>query len=200
VKQFRERDLGVIVNLKGRMPNPQIEFASDADYAISTSDLLSYLITGTPGFDFSANQSQVLASFLSPTISALAADRLRRSLGSFVDAFQFELGTYNANGQGSTSRNISDYLLTATINAEKRLTRELYLGVNTGLCGFRTGNYFSGVGAKLEYRFQPNLSLQSAYEPASQSRTSCIQSEQTLLGLVPTPSQISFALRHTWRF
>lgn len=209
VKQFKDRDLGVIVNLKGRIPNPTLTFTSDADYEIATSDLLSYLITGTPGFDFGAdpNTRQVLAQLLSPTISAYAADRLRRSLGSFVDAFQFELGTYNVGSQGSSafsSSNVRSYLSTATIDAEKQVYRDVYLGVNAGLCGIRDiGNgSLAGLGVKIEYRFQPNLSFQAAYDPPQLSRTSCIADAgtQNLLGLVPSPSQFSFAVRHTWRF
>jgi autotransporter translocation and assembly factor TamB len=210
VKQFRDRDLGVIVNLKGRMPTPRLELSSDAEYSIAPSDLLSYLVTGAPGFDFGSdrNTQQILASFLSPTVSAVFADRLRRSLGGFVDAFQFELGTYGVGDQTAgvfSGKNITNYLKTATISAEQRVfNTNLYLGVNTGLCGLRDigRNNFRGIGAKIEYRFRPDLSFQGAYDPPALSRTSCIgdESQQALLGLVPSPSQFSFAVRHTWRF
>ena len=76
-------DLGVIVSLHGPLiPYPVIDFsATGVDYEIPPSDLVSYLLTGKPGFDFGQNpqSSQVVASFLAPTVSAFAADRLRQS-------------------------------------------------------------------------------------------------------------------------
>jgi translocation and assembly module TamB len=201
VKQPRDRDLGVIVRLQGRMPSPAIEFSSDADYTIAASDLISYLLTGQPGFDFGANPqaAQVLSSFLAPTLSAVAADRLRRSLGSWVDAFQLQFGNYGGAQTGfSFQSNVTNYLRSATIETGKQLTSDLYLSVNTGICQLQTGS-FRGVGAKLEYRFDPTLSLQTAYDPPTTTST-CNETQQFLFGTTPTPAQISFALRHTWRF
>jgi translocation and assembly module TamB len=202
VKQPRDRDLGVIVRLQGRMPSPVIEFSSDADYTIATSDLISYLLTGQPGFDFGANPqaAQVLSSFLAPTISAVAADRLRRAFGSWLDAFQLQFGAYGDTQNGfSLQNNFKNYLTTATIETGKQLTSDLYLSVNTGLCQLQNGRGLRGVGAKLEYRFDPTLSLQTAYDPAT-ATTTCNETQQFLFGTTPTPAQISFALRHTWRF
>ncbi len=207
VKQFKDRDLGVIVNLRGRLPQPTIEFSSDAEYTIATSDLLSYLITGAPGFDFGADRTtqQLLAAVLSPTVSAVVADRLRRSLGGFVDAFQLELGTYNLGNQGGgvfSGSNIRNYLNTATISAEKRVYRDLYVGVNAGLCGLRDigSGRFAGLGAKVEYRFRPDLSLVATYDPSSTEARGCVDNTLDLLSLVPAPATFSFAVRHTWRF
>jgi hypothetical protein len=209
VNKFNDRPLGVIVNLKGYMPNPVLEFSSDADYDISTSDLVSYLIIGQPGFDFGANAqaSQLLASVLSPTISAFTADRLRGVLGSFVD-LQLEFGNYQVGGAGQnpfSSASIRNYLYTASITAEKRVYRDLYLGVNAGLCGLRdiAQKGLTGVGAKAEYRFKPELSLQASYDPPSEARTSCLEEGyqlSQLLGLVKSPGQFAFSVRHSWRF
>jgi hypothetical protein len=200
VKRQRDRDLGVIVNLHGRMPNPVIDFSSNAEYTISTSDLLSYLLTGTPGFDFASNQAQVLASFLSPTISAFTADRLRRSFGGAFDAFRFELGSYNvasdpADRFGSTARNIQNYLLGSTVAVEQPLMKDLYLTVNTGFCDIKRS-----IGGKLEYRFKPTLSFEMAYDPSAATRATCGEGQLGFLTLAPPPWQVSFAVRHTWRF
>src|SRR5689334_21326450 len=75
VKQYHDRDLGVIVNLRGPLlPYPQIDFSSYADYAISESDLVSYLVTGAPGFELNPSNKEVLAQFIGPTVSALTAN------------------------------------------------------------------------------------------------------------------------------
>jgi hypothetical protein len=211
VKQYRDRDLEIRVNLHGPLlPYPQIDFASNADY-ISTSDLLSYLLTGRPGFDFTsnANTQQVVASFLAPTVSAYTADRLRRSFGSVFDAFRFELGSAsNTQASGAAQAGnigLRGYFYGATIGAEKQFANNLFLSVNTGLCQFDP-QYTSGtpfnplntLGAKVEYRFKPTVSGQLTYDPSTQART--CSPGQTFFGVVPTPPQFGFSLSHTWRF
>jgi translocation and assembly module TamB len=211
VKQFRDRDLEIRVNLHGPLlPYPQIDFSSNQEY-ISTSDLLSYLLTGRPGFDFASNPNtqQVVASFLAPTVSAYTADKLRQSFGSVFDAFRFELGgTNNAQNPGTQTGTLglSSYLYGATIGAEKQFANNLYLSVNTGLCQFDPNrvsnntslNPLANLGAKVEYRFKPTLSGQLTYDPSTQART-CSPGLSTI-GVVPTPPQFGLSLSHTWRF
>jgi translocation and assembly module TamB len=196
VRRLRERDLAVIVNLTGRLPTPQISFSSDNEYTLEQSDLLSYLIIGQPGFDFS--NSNVAASFVSPTISAFVADRLRRTpLGSLVESFQLELGTFDPNQTGAASNNFTSYLRTASLDFGVPLYKNLFLGVNAGYCQI-VGGQLRGVGARVEYRFRPDMSLQATYDPAAvDTRQNCTG---TLLGLVPSPAQFSFSVRKTWRF
>jgi translocation and assembly module TamB len=209
VKQTRDKDLGVLVHLYGPLlPNPVIDFKSTADYDISTSDLLSYLITGRPGFDFSANQSQVVGSFLAPTVSALTSSALRQTLGSRLDMIQFQLGTSGATGAVGSPTNagnqFSQYLTGSTIGAEKQFGNNLFLSVNTGLCQF-SGNtppitLNTLLGAKVEYRFLPTFSTQVAYDPQTYGKTGACGTGQSIIGLVPTPGQFSLGFFHTWRF
>jgi autotransporter translocation and assembly factor TamB len=207
VKQARDRDLGVIVHLYGPLlPNPVIEFGSTADYDIAQSDLLSYLITGKPGFDFAANpgSSQILASFLGPTLSALAADKLRNQLGSFVDAFQFQFGAYGQ--EDNATKNFTNALYGATIAAEKRYGNNVFLSVNTGLCPFNPDvaggrsalTALTGLGAKVELRIRPEFAIQTAYDPPTASRN--CGAGVTGIGFVSTPQVFSFSLSHSWRF
>lgn len=212
VKQYRDRDLVISVNLHGPLlPYPQIDFSSNQEY-ISTSDLLSYLLTGRPGFDFASNPNtqQVVASFIAPTVSAYTADRLRQSLGSWLDAFRFELGAAsNTQAPGSAQASnlgLGSYLYGATIGAEKQFANNLYLSVNTGLCQFDPNrvsnntsiNPLASLGAQIEYRFKPTLSGQLTYDPSTQART-CGTGLSTI-GVVPTPPQFGLSLSHTWRF
>jgi hypothetical protein len=204
VKRFRDRDLGVIVTLRGRLPTPSIEFSSNAEYAISTSDLISYLIIGTPGFDFGANAttSQIVASLLSPTVSAFTAGQLRRVFGSAID-LSVELGTYNtgpAGGNIFSTENLNNYLNTATITGGREVYRNLYVGVSAGVCALRSGD-LTGVGGKIEYNFKPDVSFQTTFEPSTSTanRANCFQGQQQL-NIVPAPSQFTFSLHRTWRF
>lgn len=206
VKQYHDRDLGVIVNLHGPLlPYPEIDLKSNAGYDISTTDLLSYLLTGKPGFDFTQNSgtSQVLA-LLAPTLSAVAADRLRQSVPG-LSMLQFQLGTTTQAENASTFSNLGlkNYLYTSTIGAEKQVTKDLFVSVNTGLCqlesgGFTGANWLAGAGAKVEYRITERLSVQTAYDPSTATRT--CGARQSFIGVVPTPPNYSISFSHTWRF
>lgn len=209
VHQARDRDLGVIVELAGRMPNPVITFSSDAGYELSTSDILSYLLIGRPGLDFTSNQNanEVLASVLTPTLSAVATDRLRGALGSAVDVFSLQLGATQPTSAANpfSVENLRYSLYGATLNAETAVGHDLYLSVNTGLCALSgtqaRANPLSGVGAKAEYRFpfNPALSMQVAIDPPTSSRVcNPSQSLQLLNGLQPTPTQFSISFSQTW--
>lgn len=204
VKQYRDRDLGVIVSLRGPLlPYPQIDFSSNADYAISESDLVSYLVAGAPGFDLNPGSREVLAQFIGPTVSAYTASSLRQLVGPWVDAFRFELGTGTAQAAtASTTNFIQQSLYGATLGLEKQVTDKMFVGVNTGLCqldpNFQSSNVFSGFGAKVEYRFQPALSTQVAYDPATAART--CSPGQSFIGVPNVPGQFSLSLHHTFRF
>jgi len=205
VKQYHDRDLGVIVNLRGPLlPYPQIDFSSNADYAISESDLVSYLVTGAPGFELNPSNKEVLAQFIGPTVSALTANSLRQLVGPWVDAFRFELGTGTGQPSGTQSNNVNytQYLYGATVGVEKQFANKMFLSVNTGLCqldpNFQSSNPLAGIGAKVEYRPKPAFSTQVAYDPATASRT--CSPGQSIIGLVPTPGQFSFSFHHTFRF
>jgi translocation and assembly module TamB len=201
VKQLR--GFSIDVTLKGRLlPFPVIDFASNADYTISTSDIISYLLIGSPGFDFGANAgtSQILSSVLAPTLSSVATAALRPTLGPWVDVFQLQIAS-NTGAAGATSSGFSQYLAGSTIGAEKQFGSNVYVNVNTGFCQFTqptsTFNPLTGVGAKVEYRFDPRLSFKVAYDPSTQSRCG---SQQALFELAPTPHNFSLSFSHAWRF
>jgi len=205
VKQYHDRDLGVIVNLKGPLlPYPEIEFKSDADYYISTTDLLSYLLIGKAGFDFSQSPAttQVLG-LLAPTLSAVAADQIRQKVPG-LDIFRFELGASGAQAENAgafSNLGLKDYLYTSTIGAAKQVTKDLFVSVNTGLCQFESGtgnNWLAGAGAKIEYRITERLSVQTGVEPSTSTRT--CGARQSFIGVSPTPPNYSINFSHTWRF
>ncbi len=75
------------------------------------------------------------------------------------------------------------------------MTQNLYLSLNTGFCRLE-GNHLP-LGAKAEYRFKPQISFQAGYDPPT---APCFTGQQTIIGFVPTPSQWSLSLLHSWRF
>jgi hypothetical protein len=126
---------------------------------------VSYLVTGQPGFELNAQKSEVLAQFIGPTLSAFAANNLRQFVGPWVDAFRFELGSGTQQQTGQTSSNVGQYIYGATVGVEKQVADKMFLSLNTGLCQldpqFTQTNLLAGVGAKVEYRFKPELRRRS---------------------------------------
>jgi hypothetical protein len=142
-----------------------------------------------------------VASFVAPTLSANAASAVSSAFGSSFDIFRFQLGASNTQN-ANQSFNISNYLYGSTIGVGQQLTNKLYVGLNTGLCQFKSGSSvsaLSGVGGNLEFRFNPRTSMQLGVDPGTQAR-SCGLDAQSIAGLVPTPTQFSLSLFHTWRF
>ena len=88
--------------------------------------------------------------------------------------FQFQLGgagTVDQNAGAFSRSNLSQIFYGTTVGAEWQFKNNLFLGVNTGFCQFSesngTRNPLSNLGAKVEYRFDPKLSMQLAYDPAT---------------------------------
>lgn len=208
VRQSKAKDIGVIVNVRGPLqPGPTIDLSSTENYAISQSDLVSLLITGQPGFDFGANEKQIVASFLTPTLSSAATSWLRSWTGSWVDLVRFQGASPDAAAAQSNAREFGRSILSgATVGGEKQISNNVFLSLNAGLCRLFNQQQVGGIGdqgslldafgGKIEYRFDPNFSLQAGREQPYSARYCTSQS----FGSVATPSQLSFSLSRTWRF
>ncbi len=203
LKRPPDKDLGIIVKLQGPLvPYPGITFSSNSDIEIAQSDLVSYMLTGKPGFDFGANAqtSQVVAALLAPTVSAYTADKLRGALGSAIDV-QFQLGAGAQQGQGFFDpKNLQSYLTSSTIGAG-RTFGNLSLNVSSGFCQFANQQGFRAadmLGAEAQYRFNTKISTKVGYDPGTQGRV--CGANQDFINFVRTPSQFSFSLLQTWRF
>jgi hypothetical protein len=209
VKRYKQQDIGVIVHVKGPLvPGPVIDFSSDQPYEIPQSDLVSYLVTGEPGFDaLAGNQAalQSLATFLAPTASSFLTSALRQSLGSWVDMVQFQGAAGDRSTAGINTQTLGDFFAGGSLLAGTQLKPNLFFSVSAGLCQFdlRGGNRaqnqsaLDAFGGKLEWRFKPDVSLQTGREPSTAAR-SC--GSGPLLGTVGTPSQWSLSLLKSWRF
>ena len=205
VKRAQQSDLGVIVHLHGRyIPYPVIDLSSNESYEISQSDLVSYLVTGQPAFQLQGDARtnvNAAAAVLLPSVSSVAAQALRDQFGTVVDAIQFQSGATDKDLLTGRSDPYQDILRTARIGAEKQVGNNLFVSVSAGLCPITQQNqeqfnWLNTLGWKVEYRFQPTLSLQAGLEPSSSART--CQTE--IRGLVPTPRQWGLSLFRTWRF
>ena len=211
VKRPQQQDLGILVRLHGPFyPYPVIDLSSNESFEIAQSDLVSYLVTGQPAFNLTnaeQNQLQAVAMALLPNASAFLAEKLRDQVGSWVDVVQVQWGTTGSeqdlgpNQPTGLSSSVTSVLAGTRIGGEKQISDNLFLSVSAGLCPFTTAgkdySFASTLGTKVEYRFDPRLSLQAVYEPQESVR---LCNEPTARSIVQSPRQFGLSLFRTWHF
>jgi translocation and assembly module TamB len=205
------------VHLKGPLyPNPSIELTSTNETYLSTSDLVSYLVTGQPTYALTSGELgvvQQVSSVVAPTLSALATASLRSTLlGNIVDQFSITSGVAPTFGSNTAqSATLRDYFFGARVGAEKQISNNLFFSLSAGLCSFNRdytqanpsqsalGGFVDALGGKVEYRFNPQLSLQAGTDPPT-SALYCGRSNFSLGSLVQTPRQWGLSLIQNWHF
>jgi translocation and assembly module TamB len=209
VKRVSQADLVIQVHLTGFLyPNPSIELSSRNEPYLSASDLVSYLVTGQPTYALSSgdlNLVQRVSSVIGPTISAYAAAGLRDTpFGNLFDQIQIQSGVAPTFGQGTTPQaTLKDYFFGARLGAEKQISNNLFFSLSAGLCSFnreyaQQNSFVDALGGKVEYRFNPHLSLQAGTDPPT-SALYC-RSNFSLGSVVNTPRQWGLSLLRTWHF
>lgn len=198
------------VRLTGTLSNPVLDLESAESFAMSQSDMVSYLIFGQPNFALTSegsNYVQLAAQQIFPAATSFAAAQLRSFLGPAADFLQLRPGStdltrLSSNSLGAT---VGDVISTSRFGGEAQLTQKLYLSVSagTGICsGSETSDqrswsdiWIEGLSGKLEYRLSPDASLRVGKEPGTSScRTASVGR------VVPAPSQWGLSLFKTWRF
>ena len=198
------RDVRVRVRIFGTLEQPQIELTSaDATVPMSTSDLLSYLVTGSPSFELGATGKESLntaTAILLPTLGSYLGDRFA---GGALDLFQIEAASRGRFGQEDMST--LQLILGTRIGVGKQLGKRTFVSANTNLCQLDDllgGNrdpskLFESIGVTLEHRLNNGFSAALSVEPGSTALL-CIDSPQRRF--LSTPRQLGADLFKVWRF
>lgn len=214
VTQANRQQLRVRVRLSGPLyPNPIVTLESAESFALSQSDLVSYLVFGQPTFELSndsRNYVRLAAQTIFPTVQSIAASQLRNVIGSWADVVQLQPGSLDADrfsNDGQRGEALVDVLSTTRLGAEKQITQNLYVSLSAGLCQFAAAeassisdrpDFANTISGKLEYRLSSDASLKVGREPPA-SALNCGRSS-TGRAFVDTPSQWGFSLFKSWRF
>jgi translocation and assembly module TamB len=213
VRTVNANDLRIRVRLSGPLyPNPIVTLESAESFALSQSDLVSYLIFGQPNFELGNERRgyvQLAAQTLFPSAQTLVASQLRSWVGSAADFLQLRPGmadagqVLNENNPSGFGTFLEDFLWTSRLGGEKQLTDNLFVSLSTGLCPFdpsRTEDpqelFFQGLSGKLEYRLSRDASIKAGKEP---SATVC-RPNANVGRVVDAPGQWGLSLFKTWRF
>jgi hypothetical protein len=143
----------------------------------------------------------------------VAAAGLRSTgLGAFIDQFSIQSGVAPTFGNGATQQaTLKDYVFGARLGAEKQISNNLFFSLSAGLCSLNRdyaqanpnqsalGGFVEGLGGKLEWRFNPQVSLQAGTDPPT-SALYCGRSNFSLGSVVQTPRQWGLSLIQNWHF
>jgi translocation and assembly module TamB len=206
VRTQSSSDLRIRVRLTGSLTNPIVSLESAESFALSQSDLVSYLIFGQPNFELGSQSNdymQLVSQQLFLSAPALAQTGLRTILGSYADFLTVRPAPADASAvNGLQYQGFDQYLLATRLGAERQISDNLFVSISTGLCGFANGDqydrnqFLDNLSGKIEWRLSRDASLRAGKEPSDQS----LLCRPGLGRVVPAPSQWGFSLFKTWRF
>jgi len=213
VRSENKADLRIRVRLTGPLfPNPIVSLESAESFALSQSDLVSYLIFGQPNFEL-GNESQgyvqLAAQTLFPSLQTVATSQLRGVLGSWADIVQLRPGSSDPTAwtnADTRSEAFGEIFWTSRLGAEKQLSDNVFVSLSTGICQFspkieqtssasQWEDFYNGLSGKIEWRLSGTASVKAGKEPSAQ-----VCGRQSIGRLVPTPSQWGLSLFKSWRF
>jgi translocation and assembly module TamB len=198
------QDVGVRLTVGGQLSDPRPTLSSaDPNLRLSESDLLSYLIFGSPSFELSQRSSDYLRTFSSllvPALGSVVGDRL--SGGQFD--VQFEAGRADTLGGAVDLRNI---VRGARVGVAKQVMPRTFLSLNTNLCALsgllegsaRGEDLLQSLGFKVLYQIRPGFSAETSFDPASSSLI-CREGKSAPRGLLSTPYQFGLDLFKAWHY
>ncbi|HEY0997719.1 MAG TPA: translocation/assembly module TamB domain-containing protein [Gemmatimonadaceae bacterium] len=203
VRQASARDVPIRARLTGYLyPAPMLTLESADAFPLSQSDLISYLVTGSPSFDIAQRTSdytQTGLSLLLPSLGTRLGQELRKQF-PWVDQLTLETGAADVSAGTPVTSEVQRALLNSRLGAEKQISDRLFASLSAGLCAFDQAqsnvSFADALGAQLEYRFTPLFSAEVGLEPSS----TALQCGRPIRGLPPSPQQLTFSLSRTWRF
>ncbi|PYP65778.1 MAG: hypothetical protein DMD26_09910 [Gemmatimonadetes bacterium] len=129
VKRASQPDLIIQVQLTGFLfPSPSIQLSSVNEPYLSSSDLVSYLVTGQPTYALNSGELSVVqqvSNVIGPTLSSVAEQGLRNTgLGNFVDVIQIQSGAAPTFGTGTTPQStFKEYFFNTRLGGEKQISK-----------------------------------------------------------------------------
>lgn len=189
----------LIAHISGTPTNPQLDLRSNSRYALSNTEILSYLVFGQPSFSTNPDQTanpvlQQVAAALLPSVGAVLERALADQVG-FIDYVQVQTGATSDPTTGQSS-----FLSGTRIGVGKQLGNKTFVTLNAGLCGLsgqQSGISFGqSLGLTIEQRLSDGFLLEGSIEPSS----AALLCHPGLTSIGSRPSQYGFDLFREWSF
>jgi translocation and assembly module TamB len=198
VRQVDRPDVRIRADIGGTLRDPRLALSSDERIAISTTEILSYLVFGAPTFALGQANTAALrpvVSALLPTLGTFVERELAEEVG-FFDLFQIQTP---ALGQQSVStlNETANFLSGVRLGVGKQIGERTFVTANAGLCALSGGEnrLTQALGVTIEQRLNSGFSLQLGTEPATSSLL-CGRG----IADINTPRQFGFDLFREWSF
>jgi translocation and assembly module TamB len=195
------QDVRIIAHIGGTLLDPRLDLSSDERFALSYTEILSYLVFGQPSLlgsgDQNNNALRPVAQALLPSAGALIERAINSQIG-FFDVVQVQTGNTNNYDQAQQSA-ATNFLSGSRIGVGKQLGQNAFLTANAGLCALGNGgqgSFTNSIGITLEYRLARHFSLQGSLEPPTTSLL-CRPGANTI---GTRPRQLGFDLFRDWSF
>ena len=196
------QDVRIIAHIGGTLLDPKLDLSSDTRFALSYTEILSYLVFGQPSLLGSGDQNnsalRPVAQALLPSAGALIERAINSQIG-FFDVVQVQTGNTNNYNDPAQNSAATNFLSGSRIGVGKQLGPKAFLTANAGLCALGAGgqgSFTNSIGITLEYRLAQHFSLQGSLEPPTTSLL-CRPGANTI---GTRPRQLGFDLFRDWSF
>jgi hypothetical protein len=158
--QRNPEDIVVVADITGTLLVPRV-MLSVQNQDLSQSDVISYLLFGTPSFQLSGNQGgitdqQALLQSAADVLSGEFGRSLVSDLGIPLDYVEIRPGAPGA---------ANDPLAGVELAVGRQLGRNTFLVVNAGFCQGRPLGMTNTIGLSLQYRLSPEFRTEASFEP-----------------------------------
>ena len=197
------QDVRIIAHIGGTLLDPKLDLSSDTRFALSYTEILSYLVFGQPSLLGAGDQNnsalRPVAQALLPSAGALIERAINSQIG-FFDVVQVQTGNTNNYNDPTQNSAAANFLSGSRIGVGKQLGQNAFLTANAGLCSLgltgQQGSFTNSIGITLEYRLAQHFSLQASLEPPTTSLL-CRPGANTI---GTRPRQLGFDLFRDWSF
>ena len=163
VRTTKGQELPVIALVTGTLFDPKLKLESTQRPPLSELDIVSYLVTGSPASEATAQggaQAALVANAYSYALSA-GATVLEQTIGAQLGLDMLQIRpVVSGGGQGQS-------LTTAfALNAGWQVGRKVFLTLNAGFCPSQLSQFdYRNFGAGIEWRVSQAWKIQGVVEP-----------------------------------
>jgi translocation and assembly module TamB len=163
VRTTKGQELPVIALVTGSLFDPKLKLESTQRPPLSELDIVSYLVTGSPASEATAQggaQAALVQNAYSYALSA-GASVLEQTIGAQLGVDLLQIRPV-VSGGGQGQRLTTEFAL----NAGWQLGRKVFLTLNAGFCPSQLSQFdYRNFGAGIEWRVSQEWKIQGVVEP-----------------------------------
>jgi translocation and assembly module TamB len=211
VRQLEQNrgDVPVRVTIGGTLAQPTLTLSSADQIYRSSSDLLSYLITGQPNLEEAVATTDAAANTAVNLGLTSLSSVLEQRLGGRLDLFTVQTGGARFDRLGK-STGVYNVLDATRVTGGKQITDRVFVSLSVGTCGVsqiaqsrsigqdQLENVVGNIGTRVEWRLPNNFAVTGSAEPSA-TQLACNQAGISR-GVLISPRQLGVDFSKRWEF